>query len=120
MMGAKRNAHTMPIKRESANERTGIKLLNERVPNDKIVVNIERKTAMNVTPFISALCEKKIKKSIEIPNDKMSARIEKIFTGMPNNPCIPKLRSKQKICIAIIANACFLYKKIRITKKITK
>jgi len=54
-MGANAKAYTMPIKSESANERTGIKLLNERVPNDKIVVSMERKTAMNVIPFISAL-----------------------------------------------------------------
>ena len=86
-MGANTKAHTIPIKRERANERTGIKLLNESVPNDKIVVSIERKTAINVMPFISALCEKKIKKSIEIPNDKMSARIEKIFTG-DNDECL--------------------------------
>ena len=118
-MGANTKAHTIPIKRERANERTGIKLLNESVPNDKIVVSIERKTAINVMPFISALCEKKIKKSIEIPNDKMSARIEKIFTGIPNKPCIPKLRSRQTICIAIITSACFLYKNIKITKKIS-
>ena len=118
-IGANVKAHTIPIKRDRANERTGIKLLNASVPNDKMVVSIERKTAMNVMPFISALCEKKIKKSIEIPSDKMSARREKILTEMPNSPCMPKFRIRQKSCIAIITSACFLYRNKKAMKKIS-
>lgn len=50
----------IPINRNNPKDFTGIKLLNAKVPNDNIVVIIDKNTAKNVISLSAALFEKNI------------------------------------------------------------